>query len=99
MKTQLRIIAAAAALALAACAGNEGRKTGEVVDDSVITTKVRSALIAEKGIDSTDISIETNKGQVLLSGAVKSPTQRQRAEQIARDTSGVRGVSNRIEVR
>jgi osmotically-inducible protein OsmY len=98
MKTQFRILALAGALALGACAGT-GEKTGEVIDDSVITTKIRSSLIAEKGIDSTGISVETNKGQVLLSGAVKSSSQRSRAEQIARDVNGVRSVSNRIEVR
>jgi osmotically-inducible protein OsmY len=88
----------AAVLALGACAG-AGEKTGEVIDDSVITTKIRSSIIAEKGIDSTGISIETNKGHVLLTGAVKTASQRQRAEQIARTTAGVSSVSNRIEVR
>jgi osmotically-inducible protein OsmY len=100
MKIQLRsiAIAAATALALGACAGT-GEKTGEVIDDSVITTKVKSSLLTEKGIDSTDISVETNKGRVLLSGFVKSSNQRARAEQIARDTKGVRSVANRIEVK
>src|SRR5262245_40709229 len=88
----------AAALALGACAGT-GEKTGEVIDDSVITTKVTRSLLTEKGIDSTDISVETSKGRVMLSGFVKSSTQRNRAEQIARDTSGVRSVSNQLEVR
>jgi osmotically-inducible protein OsmY len=100
MKFQFRsiVVAAAAALALGACAGT-GEKTGEVIDDSVITTKVKSSLLTEKGIDSTDISVETSKGRVLLSGFVKSSDQRQRAEQIARGTSGVRSVANRLEVR
>jgi osmotically-inducible protein OsmY len=100
MKIQLRSIAlaAATALALGACAG-AGEKTGEVIDDSVITTKVKSSLLTEKGIDSTDISVETNKGRVLLSGFVKSSDQRQRAEQVARRTSGVQSVANRLEVR
>lgn len=100
MKTTLQklVLASAAALALAGCAGT-GEKTGEVIDDGVITTKIRSSLIAEKGIDSTGISIETTKGLVLLTGQVKSAGQRQRAETIARDTSGVRGVNNKIEVR
>lgn len=100
MKFQLRgiAVAAATALMLGACAGT-GEKTGEVIDDSVITTKVKSSLLAEKGIDSGDISVETSKGRVLLSGFVKSSGQRQRAEQIARETSGVKGVANRLEVR
>ena len=88
----------AAALALGACAG-AGEKTGEVIDDSVITTKVKGSLLNEKGIDSTDISVKTDKGRVMLSGFVKSPSQRNRAEQIARDTNGVRSVSNHLEVR
>ena len=92
------ISAAALSLALGACAGT-GEKTGEVIDDSVITTKVKTSLLAEKGIDSTDISVKTDNGRVLLSGYVKSSDQRHRAEQIARQTSGVRSVNNHLEVR
>jgi hyperosmotically inducible periplasmic protein len=71
----------------------------EMVDDTLITTKVKSALIAEKGIDSGRISVETEKGKVMLSGDVKSPDQRQRAEGIARKVSGVKRVDNKIEVK
>ena len=93
-------IVGALSAALAACAGGPGKEsTGELLDDSVITTKVKTAIIAEKGIDSTAVSVETNKGRVLLSGFVKSSNQRNRAEQIARDTHGVRSVSNHLEVR
>ncbi len=65
----------------------------------MITSKIKTSLLAEKGIDSTDISVETTKGRVMLSGAVKSSEQRQRAEKIARDTGGVKGVTNKLEVR
>lgn len=93
-------IAAALAAALAACASAPGKEsTGEMLDDSVITTKVKTALVAEKGIDSTAISVETFKGRVLLSGYVKSPDQRQRAEGIAREVGGVKQVNNRLEVK
>ena len=88
----------ATVLALTACAG-AGEKTGEVIDDSVITTKVKTALIAEKGIDSTDISVKTDQGRVQLSGFVKSAQQRATAERIARGTSGVRAVLNNLQVR
>jgi len=88
----IRSIAIAGAIvALAACASGPGKEsTGELLDDSVITTKVKTAIIAEKGIDGTSVSVETNKGRVLLSGYVKSPDQRQRAEGLARQVGGVR---------
>lgn len=71
----------------------------EVVDDTLITTKVKTALLAEKGIDSNRISVETEKGKVMLSGDVKSPDQRQRAEGIARKIAGVTTVENKLEVK
>jgi len=86
--------------ALGACAGTPKQEsTGEVLDDSVITTKVKTALLSEKGIDSTSISVETFKGRVLLAGFVKSPDQRQRAEGVTRSVSGVKAVNNQIELR
>lgn len=88
------------AAALSGCAGTRTTEsTGELVDDSVITTKVKSALLTEKNVDSTAISVETFKGRVLLAGYVKSPDQRQRAEGIARSVAGVKAVNNRIELR
>ena len=94
------VVASVAALALAACAGGSGKEsTGELIDDSVITSKIKTSLVAEKGIDSTNISVETTKGRVMLSGAVKSSEERQRAEKIARETGGVKGVNNKLEVR
>ena len=91
-------LVSAAAIALGACAGT-GEKTGEVIDDSVITTKVKTSLLTEKGIDSTDISVKTDNGRVLLSGFVKSSNQRQRAEGLARQVNGVRAVENKIQVK
>src|SRR5262245_56492565 len=89
-------LVSAAVLALAACAGSRSSEsTGEMIDDSAITTKIKSSLLTEKGIDSTDIKVETFKGRVLLSGYVKSDDQRQRAVTIARETGGVKEVSNR----
>ena len=71
----------------------------EVVDDTLITTKVKTALLAEKGIDSARISVETEKGKVMLSGDVKSPDQRQMAEGLARKVAGVKEVENKLEVK
>jgi len=93
-------LSAVLAASLAACAGSHTKEsTGEVLDDSVITTKVKSALLTEKDVDSTAISVETFKGRVLLAGFVKNPAQRQRAEGVARGVAGVKAVSNTLEVR
>jgi osmotically-inducible protein OsmY len=102
MRNDIRIIAMAGVLAaaLSACAGTQTKEsTGEILDDSVITTKVKSALLAEKEVDGTSISVETFKGRVLLAGYVKSPDQRQRAEGVARSVGGVKAVNNKIEVK
>ena len=93
-------VALATVLALTACSGTPTREsTGEVLDDSVITTKVKTALLTEKDIDSTSISVETFKGRVLLSGYVKGPDQRQRAEGLTRGVPGVKAVNNKLELK
>jgi osmotically-inducible protein OsmY len=85
---------------LAACAGTPNREsTGEVIDDSVITTKVKTALVSDKRVSAMDVSVETFKGRVLLSGYVRSPEERQAAERIARNVAGVKEVNNKIAVR
>jgi len=97
-----RMIALAGALAtaLAGCAGSQTKEsTGEILDDSVITTKVKSALITDKTVSGTSISVETFKGRVLLAGYVKSVDERQRAEGLARAVPGVKAVNNKIEVK
>jgi len=105
MKTrfsEVRTIAMAAVLAaaLGACAGTAKKEsTGELVDDSVITSKVKGALLAEKGVNSMDVSVETFKGRVLLSGYVKTPDERQRIEGVARSVGGVKEINNNIQLR
>ena len=71
----------------------------EAVDDTMITTKVKTALLAEKGVDSGKISVETDNGKVMLSGDVKGPDQRQKAEAVARKVTGVKEVDNKLEVK
>ena len=92
--------AALSAALLAACAGSPTKESrGEVIDGSVITTKVKSALLADKSVSALDVSVETFKGRVLLAGFVKSDDQRRRAGEIARSVTGVRRVDNKLEVR
>lgn len=86
--------------ALAGCAGTSKQEsTGELIDDSVITTKVKTALLTEENVPGTAISVTTFKGRVLLAGYVKSPDERQRAEGVARAVPGVKTVSNQIEIK
>lgn len=88
------------AVALAGCAGTRTQEsTGELIDDTVITTKVKTALLTEEKVPGTAISVTTFKGRVLLAGYVKSPDERQRAEGIARGVPGVRTVNNQLEIK
>jgi len=82
---------------LVGCA-NSGEKTGAYVDDSWITTKVKSDLLATKDIGSTHISVNTTKGVVTLSGTAKSQAESNKAESVAHAVTGVTMVHNDIRV-
>ena len=73
--------------------------TGEYVDDSVITTKVKSLLAADDFLKSFQISVETYKGMVQLSGFVNSQQAVDKAGQIARSVKGVQSVKNNLIVK
>lgn len=92
--------AAAGGMLLAACAATPTREsTGELIDDSAITAKVKTALITDKQVSAADVSVDTFKGRVLLAGFVRTPQERYRAETVARSVKGVKAVHNSIEVR
>jgi osmotically-inducible protein OsmY len=76
-----------------------GSEVGRVIDDSVITTKVKAALVADSVTKAHQINVETRQGEVLLSGFVDSKEARSRAAELARDVEGVHGVKNRLELR
>jgi len=84
-----------------ACASTRTREsTGEYVDDSVITTKVESLLAKDDFLKSYhQISVETYKGIVILSGFVDSQQAVDRAVQIARSVKGVKSVKNSLIVK
>jgi len=86
---------------LTACASTRTREsTGEYVDDSVITTKVESLLAKDDFLKSYhQISVETYKGIVILSGFVDSQQAVDRAVQIARSVKGVKSVKNSLIVK
>ncbi len=83
---------------LAGCQAMTGETVGETVDDTGITTRVKAALAADKGSSLTRVGVETTRGIVHLTGVVQSSSDRSRAEQVTRSVSGVRGVTNNLQV-
>lgn len=73
-----------------------GTTVGTDIDDSVITTSVKSALLADADIKSFDFKVETRKGEVLLSGYVDNQAQLDRATAAARGVAGVKGLQNNV---
>ena len=99
-----RIATALFAVSLAAtfvgCASTSTREgTGEYIDDSVITTKVKAAIINEPTLKATEINVETFKGSVQLSGFVAQPADAAKAAEIARGVKGVNSVKNDVRVK
>lgn len=72
---------------------------GEKIDDGIITTKVKAALLAEEGVNSTDITVETNEGVVQLSGFVDDQGQIDKAAEVTRKVEGVKDVKNELAVK
>lgn len=70
----------------------------QAVNDSTLTAKVKSKLAADSETSATKISVETKDGVVTLSGTVPTGTEKTKAEQIARNTEGVKRVANDIKV-
>ena len=86
--------------AFVACASTpQQSSTGEVVDDSVITTKIKTLLANDEFLKSFQISVETRKGIVQLSGFVDSQNAKDKAGQIARGVGGVKSVRNNLVVK
>ena len=73
--------------------------TGEYVDDSVITTKVKAAMLNEPTLKSAEINVETFKGVVQLSGFVSSQAAANKAVEVARSVSGVKSVRNDMRMK
>lgn len=76
-----------------------GEKAAGVIDNAVITTKVKTKLIAEKSLSAAGINVDTAKGVVTLSGTVSTEADKEKAEMIAAAVEGVYSVDNRLEVK
>ena len=82
------------------CAGTATKEgTGEYVDDTVITSKVKAAIFNEPTLKSTEINVETFKGVVQLSGFVSTQANIYKAAEVARNVSGVTNVRNDMRLK
>ncbi|HYN55305.1 MAG TPA: BON domain-containing protein [Methylotenera sp.] len=99
-KTISSIIAAVALATLIGCASDAKKEgAGRVIDDSVITTKVKAAVLKEPTLKSSEINVETYKGVVQLSGFVNSEADIQKAVEVARGVKGVSSVKNDMRLK
>jgi osmotically-inducible protein OsmY len=87
----------ASLLGCAATSTQEG--TGEYLDDTVITTKVKAAIFNEPSLKSAEINVETFRGTVQLSGFVSSQSNMVRAVEVARGVGGVTSVKNDMRLK
>ena len=97
MATFAGVLIMASALGCASTAKQEG--TGEYVDDTVITSKVKTAIFNEPTLKSAEINVETFKGVVQLSGFVSSAANESTAVQVARNVGGVKSVKNDMRLK
>ena len=91
------ILFIAMTLGCASTAKQEG--TGEYVDDTVITSKVKAAILNEPTLKSAEINVETFKGVVQLSGFVTSQAAESKAIEVARTVGGVKSVKNDMRLK
>jgi osmotically-inducible protein OsmY len=110
MSLQIKAVAVAAFASLIAvgCASTDddsgaveqtASNAGRAVDDSVITGKVKAALVADPTTKAHQINVETFKGTVQLSGFVDTSEARSRATEVAKNVDGVQSVKNELAIR
>ncbi|MBZ9613338.1 BON domain-containing protein [Rheinheimera maricola] len=87
-------------LTLLGCGATNTREgTGEYIDDTVITTKVKAAILNTASLKVSEINVETYKGAVQLSGFVSSQDDINTAMRLARSITGVTSVKNSMQVK
>ena len=93
------VAGAASAIESSAAASQALTKAGAVIEDDLLTAKVKTALLAAPDIKGLHIEVDTHGGVVTLSGIVDKAADMDRAARIARDTSGVKSVDNQLVVK
>ena len=78
---------------------HERAQAGRYIDDSMITARVKAALLRDAALQSLAVSVETHKGVVVLSGFVDNETQQRRAAEVAAGVQGVSSVKNALVVK
>ena len=88
------VLALVLALATIAC----GKTVGEAIDDTTITTRVKTAMLNDPAVGGLRIDVDTFKSVVTLSGRVKSQSEREQAVALARGIGGVTEVKDALQV-
>lgn len=98
-KTLVALVAGTALVAMAGCSATRTQRApGEHVDDAVLLTSVKAALIDNSTTKAHDINVEVNRGVVQLNGDVESQEQKSEATKVARNVDGVKEVKNNLTV-
>jgi len=96
----IKIVAIMLIAVFLGCASTPTREsTGEYIDDSTITTKVKAAIFNDPSLKVFQINVETFKGEVQLSGYVDSAQHVEKAGEVARKVGGVKSVKNNLNVK
>ncbi|MCS6304164.1 MAG: BON domain-containing protein [Nitrospira sp.] len=82
----------------AACQATTGKTASQTMDDTLVTVSVERKLTSERAADFTRVDVDTKEGIVQLSGVVQTSEQRARAEDLAKQVTGVRRVRNNLQV-
>ena len=80
-------------------AADTGATVGAKIDDGMITTKVKTALLADSTVKGTDINVDTKDGKVTLTGTVDSAPQVDMAMKLAKGVEGVKDVDNQLKAK
>ncbi len=85
-------------MTLTACESMTGRTTGQTIDDATITASVQGKLTADKASNFSRIDVDTNRSVVTLNGVVRTVEEKSRAEDLARQVTGVSKVNNNLQI-
>ncbi len=99
MLASLAAIVSVGALSVGCAGDRTHRSTGAYLDDKSIAAKVKADLIGDPDVKAAQVKVNVFRGDVQLSGFVENDTQKQKAEQIARNVNGVNFVKNDLVVR
>jgi osmotically-inducible protein OsmY len=97
VRTKILLVSGALLIALVGCA-NTGEKSGMYMDDSLITSKVKTQMATDKEVKAHNITVNTSGGVVTLTGTAATMRESERAGQIAQNVAGVKSVKNEIMV-